>query len=118
MHEHFLYNDSEVAEGLKDGWLKGNPPFYDVEVMPQWSDSRRTHYQMYETCSEGTPISPVMKTPEELAAWLAENKASAFADMTADYETWLGMIKGPGHSPSAVIMGGKMISGVEAVTDG
>ena len=38
----------------------------------------RTHYQMYETCTEGTPISPVMETPENLARWLADNGASAF----------------------------------------
>jgi hypothetical protein len=49
----------------------------------------RTHLMMYETCSEGTPISPAFATPEELAHWLADNGASAFGGMTADYESWL-----------------------------
>ena len=31
--------------------------------MPDWKPDEKTHLQMYETCSEGTPISPVMKTP-------------------------------------------------------
>lgn len=62
--------------------------------MPEWTEKEKTHYQMYETCSEGTPISPVMETPEELAHWLEDNNASAFADiMTASYEEWLSLIK-------------------------
>jgi len=44
---------------------------------------------MYETCSEGTPISPVMETPEQLARWLVDNKASFFGTMTAPYDRWL-----------------------------
>lgn len=44
--------------------------------MPRWSAKKRTHLQMYETCSEGTPISPVMATAEELAHWLADKLAA------------------------------------------
>ena len=50
-------------------------------------------WQMWEDCTEGSPISPVFKTPEELAQWLADNKASAFGSMTATYEQWLATIK-------------------------
>lgn len=60
--------------------------------MPTWDKSECTHLQMYETCSEGTPISPVMDTPENLARWLSDNKASACGSMTATYEEWLAMI--------------------------
>ena len=94
MHEHFTYNDEEVEEGLRDGWLSGSPPHYDVPVMPQWPDSERTHYQMYEDTSEGTPISPIMESPETLARWLVDNHASAFADNTASYESWLAVCRG------------------------
>lgn len=69
----------------------GNPP--DEEYYrPEWNEEERTYIQMYEDCTEGTPISPVMKTPEELARWLADNNASAFGDMTATYEEWLNTI--------------------------
>jgi hypothetical protein len=71
--------------------------------MPDWDDPADLYYMMYETCSEGTPISPAFKTPEELARWLADNEASAFADQTATYEQWLSMIRGPGSSCSAVL---------------
>lgn len=84
--------------------------------MPKWADEERTHYQMYEDTSEGTPISPVMETPEELAQWLVDNNASSFGAMTATYEQWLSICKG-GWAPSAVIVGGVMQSGVAFTGD-
>ena len=90
-----------------------NPEHY----MPDWLDTERTHYQMYESVTEGTPISPVFATPEELARWLVDNNASAFAHQTADYEHWLRVAKG-GFAPTAVsIGGGPLISGVEALSE-
>lgn len=72
---------------------------------------------MYETTSEGTPISPAFATPEELAQWLVDNNASAFADQTASYEAWLRIACG-GYAPSAVMtFGSGMVSGVEALKD-
>lgn len=91
-HEHFPYTKDEVKEGLEDGWLTNEPPYYGVNVMPQWPTEERTHYQMYENTTEGTPISPVMDKPERLARWLADNRAKVFADQTASYESWLGTI--------------------------
>lgn len=82
-----------------------------VETPPPEGDG----WQMWETTSEGSPISPVCASPEELAHWLADNGASSFGSSTATYEQWLHMIKGPGWAPSAVITDGKFMSGVEAV---
>ena len=93
---------------------EGQPPDRDYYRNVEWTDEERTHWQMYETTSEGTPISPVMETPEELARWLADNKASAFAGDTATYEQWLSVILG-GSAPSVVIVNGVMESGVAAV---
>lgn len=74
-------------------------------------------WQMWETCTEGSPMSPVFKTPEELARWLADNNASAFGNLTATYEQWLGMIK-TGWAPSATcIIGKELKSGVEFMAD-
>lgn len=85
------------------------------DYMPDWPPERRTHYQMYETTSEGTPISPIAATPECLAKWLADNGASAFGDMTATYDEWLGMIR-KGWAPGMIIAGGHMDSGVAFVS--
>ena len=84
------------------------------KYMPNWPESERTHWQMYECTSEGTPISPVMDSPEELARWLADNNVPSFARHGASYEQWLGMI-GVGSAPSAVATGGNLCSGVAFV---
>lgn len=63
------------------------------DYMPEWPDDQRTHLMMYETTSEGTPISPAFATPEELARWLADTGASAFGSSTASYEGWLRVAK-------------------------
>jgi len=44
---------------------------------------QRTNFQMYETTTYGTPISPEFASPEELACWLADNKASWCGRATA-----------------------------------
>jgi len=74
-------------------------------------------WQMWETTSEGSPISPVFATPEELARWLADNGASTFGNNTATYDQWLAMVQS-GWAMSAMFVPGKgVISGVEAVAD-
>jgi len=84
------------------------PSPYDY--MPDWKPEERTHFMMYETTTEGTPISPAFATAEELARWLTDNNASAFADMTCTYEQWLGTIR-RGSSISAVITDGVLQPG-------
>ncbi len=70
-------------------------------------------WQMWETTSEGSPMSPVFATAEELARWLTDTGASAFGTMRATYEQWLAMCRS-GWAPSCVVAGGKMMSGVAA----
>ena len=98
--------------GSYEDWDGPRP--VEANYMPDWPDDQRTHLQMYEDTSEGTPISPVMATPEELARWLTDNNASAFASMTATYDQWLATIK-RGFACSAVFTGGHMESGVAAL---
>jgi len=89
----------------------GNPPNTE-DYMPEWSDEQRTHLMMYENTSEGTPISPAFKTPEELARWLADNGASAFGGSTATYEQWLATCRGA-WAPIMVMDSKGLRSGVE-----
>lgn len=96
-------------------WEYESDPPDRIDYRPDWPEETRTHYQMYETCSEGTPISPVMETPEALARWLVDNNASAFAEETASYEAWLRIAKG-GYAPSMIIIDGVMQSGVEGLS--
>lgn len=92
----------------------GSEPDPD-DYMPVWTDAEADHLMMYEDTTEGTPISPAFKTPEELARWLADNNASAFGDCTATYKQWLATIR-RGSAVSVVISGGVMTSGVAALS--
>jgi len=107
-----LDGSEEVTTYAK--WTGERP--VEADYMPDWPEEERTHYQMYETCTEGTPISPVFATPEELARWLTNNGASAFASQTASYDGWLRVCRG-GFAPMAVMDGKGLRSGVEALTD-
>lgn len=86
------------------------------DYMPNWAEDECTHMMMYETCSEGTPISPAFETSEELAWWLADNNASAFGRSTATYEQWLNTCK-VRWAPSAIIDSNGLHSGVEAMAE-
>lgn len=48
-------------------------------------------FQLWETTSEGSPVSPVFKTLDELCEW-AESNASTFADSKTTKENWKKML--------------------------
>ena len=109
------YANPEVYERYTFAEWHGPRPDPE-EYMPDWPAEARTHYQMYECTSEGTPISPVMPDPESLAHWLADNNVSAFGSQTASYEAWLRVCRG-GFAPSAMYTRTGLVSGVEGLTD-
>lgn len=94
---------SDEHRAAHEGWTKTEPPAGEG-------------WQMWESVSEGSPISPVFETPEELARWLADTGAYAggVGPGHASYETWLRMIHA-GWAPSMVSVGGGVMSGVEYV---
>jgi len=92
LYAKFPYDAEEIEEGILGGWLTGEPPLYDVAVMPEFPEGAATHYMMYEDCTEGTPISPAFSTPDELARWLTDTRASAFGYMTQSYDAWMAII--------------------------
>lgn len=94
-------------------WFDGHPPRL-VDYMPDFAGRDDLGWCMYETCTEGTPISPVFATPEGVARWLADNGASSFGSQTATYEQWLRVCYG-GYAPSMVYTPESgLVSGVEA----
>jgi hypothetical protein len=93
--------DDGTAEAQHFDQWHGQRP-YSGDYMPDWPESERTHYQMYEDATEGTPISPVFATAEECARWCADNGASIFGHMTATYEDWLTIASG-GCSPGMML---------------
>lgn len=75
------------------------------EEWQQYEPPTGEGWQLWETCSEGSPVSPVFATAEELAAWCVTG-ATIFADSRSTYEEWLGMFKG---GEDAVEMGSMFI---------
>lgn len=90
--------------------IAGEPPRYPNpdDYMPtgEW-------YQLYETVSEGCPLSPPFRTKEQLAKWLTENKD--FWDNQWTKEQAEAMLD-IGYSPSMVVSGGKVFNSQEALT--
>ena len=73
-------------------------------------------YQIWETVSEGSPISPVFEKPEDLAQWMVSNdRREATADMT--YNDWLVFITKGQMAPTVIFCNGKMMSGTKAVAE-
>jgi len=99
-----VWNPPE-AEQLADDWKNIEPPTGDG-------------YQLWETVSEGSPISPVFATPEELANYLATNEDYKWKrnDAGTTCEQWLKFIMGTGWSVSMAVQDGKVMTGVQAAS--
>ena len=89
--------DPSVIEAY-EAWERTSPPVGDG-------------YQIWETVSEGSPISPVFATPEELADWMFINGTNL--DSGISKEQWLKFIT-VGWAPSLVGDKNGVRSGVEA----
>lgn len=64
--------DTEFDTNMQFWEWDGGPP--DPEnYRPDWKNEEMTWYQMYETVSEGTPVSPAFATKEELIEYLVNN---------------------------------------------
>lgn len=69
-------------------------------------------WQLWETVTEGSPISPVFATPEELARWMVDG--SSKWDMPSDYDAALNFVRA-GWAPSLVVANGVLTDGVTFV---
>lgn len=101
---YYFCDDSFNA--LFEDWVAIEPPKGDG-------------YQIWETVSDGSPISPIFKTPEELAAWAVEAhknrepyKGWSFA---GSFEKWVSAARTSAYMPSMVIENGKVLTGAEMV---
>lgn len=70
-------------------------------------------WQLWETVSEGSPISPVFATPERLARWLSSPAAGR---EQRNYDTALKWITGSGWAMSMMSVGGVLVDPMDSVT--
>lgn len=111
-----VYGKCSVCDGSGEIWSSPEKKKQADEWVPEEPPSG-DGWQLWETTSEGSPMSPVFDSPEKLARWLADTGASSFGGMTATYDQWMGFCRA-GWAPSAVMeVPGRLMSGVEAVTE-
>lgn len=102
----------------------GNPP--QVEgYRPDWTSEEATWWQVYETVSEGTPVTPPFATREELVEYLVQH--GDFWDQRRLKEgnripcsPWPrkqaeAFVFGDGWAPTLVVQNGNVMPGVEAL---
>lgn len=101
--EGSIWPSPEIKQQAED-WKPAEPPAGEG-------------YQLWETVSEGSPISPVFATPEELAEWLAPSPDYKWRknDEGTTREQWMKFIVGLGWCPSLIAVGVRVMTGVEAV---
>jgi hypothetical protein len=67
-------------------WDYGRTPPDKEYYRPEWADEEMNGFCLYETVSEGTPVSPVFETRKELAEYLA--KHGDFWDQKRGHGGW------------------------------
>ena len=103
-------------------WMEDNRP-PDPEYCRPWRDEEASWFQVWETVSEGSPVSPPFATEDELVEYLAVH--GDFWDQKRAKEGRLGVSPGvsnpgwgidaarafvkAGSAPSLAIMGGRII---------
>jgi hypothetical protein len=66
----------------------GQSPDPDKYREQEWTDEEAACYQIYQTVSEGTPISPVFESLAEMESWLIEKGYSKQAAQSFCKEGW------------------------------
>ncbi len=65
-----LQNRPELKQEYPYFWQWSSSPPDAEYYRPSWTQGEATAYQVYETVSEGTPVSPVFDDLKTLIAWL------------------------------------------------
>lgn len=79
-------------------------------AMPHWPEAERTHWQLYETTSAGTPLSPPCPSAEALAKWLADHHVEAAPGYTGTEKQWLTAIKRGGRISTVMTVGTRQVN--------
>jgi hypothetical protein len=103
----------KASPHLIEGYLRGNGTWHIFQAgycptcegegkkRPKIDVPTGPGYQLWEMATEGSPISPVFATPEELARWL-DHDGLAVGYLSVDYETLLMFIVETGGSPATI----------------
>lgn len=105
---------------IKHFWDWGGPPPDEESHRPKFTEEP-TWFQVYETVSEGTPVTPPFATPEELAMYLstegdfwqqndlAEGRMDSHRLPIATYSQAMSFVSS-GYAPSLIISNKGMVA--------
>lgn len=99
-------------DGSFESYAGGRPDA--KRYMPVWDDSVATFLMMYETTSEGTPLSPSFEKQDDLARWMTERYPRALGGIPLDFEYWQRIAAGD-WAPDLVIQRGRTFQGITAI---
>ncbi|MCK9901337.1 hypothetical protein [Glutamicibacter sp. V16R2B1] len=85
----------------------GEPAPDPSDYMPTWNEGTPLGWCLYETVSEGTPVSPVFKTEQEFEDWLISTQNMSRAGAKQFIED--------GWAPSFMGVGGRILPGLQAI---
>lgn len=97
-------------------WEYDSPPDKEYYRARKWTEEEATHYQMYETVSEGTPLTPVFATKEELVQHLISHGTAW--DRHPWSETAARAFVEDEYAPSMVVVSGGPNAGIYMPEDG
>jgi hypothetical protein len=95
----------ETGKDLDYWEVHEDPPNRD-KYRPDWKESEMTHYQVYETVSEGTPTTPVFEFPEQIIDYLV--KHGEFSDKRGWSRKAAEELVNRGFAPSGIMLGGQV----------
>ena len=90
-------------------WEYDSPPDEDL-CRPAWTENEAICYQIYETVSEGTPVSPVFESLESLSRWLVDQGYSEKAALSFAKSGW---VPSAVFSPATGFVSGIDIAGLD-----
>jgi hypothetical protein len=70
-------------------WEYDTPPDEEHYRERKWTAEEATHYQIYETVTEGTPVSPVFASLDELVEWCVAQGYSRHAAENFAKQRWV-----------------------------
>ena len=118
-------------EKIGSPYYKNLREFIDDEKCPDPSDyvdyssEEAIWYQVYETVSQGTPVTPPFSTPEQLAMylhtsgdfWQQDNILDGEKERFMSYEVAFKFVNNDGWVPSCVIVDGVIKDGYQSLED-
>jgi len=103
-----IYQEEGLQEAIE---YMGAPNKHDY--VPDWDKAE--WYQVYETVSEGTPVTPPFETKAELVDYLVENgtfwNSEGYAREAAEKFVDAGWV------PSMIMTGGQMLRDINCATE-